>query len=130
MIVLIVFNIFSECASKSPTLITGNPNYVKKVIFPIHTLGGMVTGSALIHGAMSATILTIGKLILDGNLSNTALTIPIVWLPLIFGCLGLSWILSWIGVVIKDTPQLINAGVSMMMFLADIISSLIHDHVH
>ena len=101
-------------------MITGNPNYVKKVIFPIHTLGGMVTGSALIHGAMSATILIIAKLILDGNLTNTVLAIPIVWLPLIFGCLGLSWILSWIGVVIKDTPQLINAGVSMMMFLSPI----------
>ncbi len=126
---LIVFNIFSECASKSPTLITSNPNFVKKVIFPIHTLGGMVTGSALIHGAMSATILMIAKLIIDGNVSNTMIAIPVVWLPLIFGCLGLSWILSWIGAVIKDTPQVVNAGVSMMMFLSPIFypSSILPD---
>ncbi len=126
---LIIFNIFAECATKSPTLITSNPNFVKKVIFPIHTLGGMVTGSALIHGAMSTTILIAAKLILDGGISTTMLSLPVVWLPLIFGCLGLSWILCWIGVIIKDTPQIINAAVSMLMFLSPIFypSSLLPD---
>ncbi|MCB4429084.1 ABC transporter permease [Synechococcus sp. MU1643] len=117
---LIVFNIFAECATKSPTLITSNPNFVKKIIFPIHTLGGMITGSACIHGAISAVILVMAKIIWDGKAPLTAALLPIVWLPLIIGCLGMTWILSWIGVIIKDTSQVINAAVSMLMFLSPI----------
>lgn len=117
---LIVFNIFAECATKSPTLITSNPNFVKKIIFPIHTLGGMVTGSALIHGTLSAGILIIAKIIFDGSAPPTVLLLPLVWLPLVFGCLGMTWLFSWIGVIIKDTSQVINAAVSMLMFLSPI----------
>lgn len=32
---LIIFNIFAECFSKSPSLITSRVNYVKKIIFPL-----------------------------------------------------------------------------------------------
>jgi len=32
---LIVFNFFSECISRAPTLIVNIPNYVKTVIFPL-----------------------------------------------------------------------------------------------
>ena len=40
---LSVFNIFSEVIARSPTLITSNPNYVKKIRFPLHVLGEMTT---------------------------------------------------------------------------------------
>ena len=33
---LIIFNIFGESMSRAPSLITSNPNFVKKVRFPIH----------------------------------------------------------------------------------------------
>ncbi len=35
---LIVFNLFSECINRAPSLILSNPNYVKKVVFPLEIL--------------------------------------------------------------------------------------------
>ena len=39
---LIVFNLFSECINRAPSLILTNVNYVKKVVFPLGNtaLGG------------------------------------------------------------------------------------------
>lgn len=35
---MIVFNLFAECINRAPALILANPNYVKKVVFPLETL--------------------------------------------------------------------------------------------
>ncbi len=117
---LLVFNIFSECITRSPLLISSNPNYVKKVIFPLHILGIMAVGSATINAAISATILLAIKTMFDGTIYVEVTTLPVIWLPMLFTCLGLAWILSTVGVFIKDITQLTNSVVSMMMFLSPI----------
>ena len=55
---LIVLNTFSECLNKAPVLITDNPNFVKKVVFP----STLVRESATI-GANATIVcgITIGK---------------------------------------------------------------------
>jgi lipopolysaccharide transport system permease protein len=117
---LIVFNFFAECATRSSTLITANPNYVKKVVFPLHALGSMVTGSSLVHALTSTVILLSVKLAIDHSIPITVLLLPVIWLPLTLGCLGLTWLLSTIGVLVRDTSQLISAAVSMLMFLSPV----------
>src|SRR5258708_29098333 len=44
---LIVFNLFSECFNRSPSLILANVSYVKKVVFPLEILPCVAFGSAL-----------------------------------------------------------------------------------
>ena len=117
---LIVFNIFSESATRAPTLITSNPNYVNKIRFPLHVLGEMVIGSSLFHALVSFGILLTAKLITENNIPATVVMLPLVLLPLVLMCLGLIWILSTIGVFIKDVNQVITAIVSMLMFLSPI----------
>jgi len=126
---LVVFNMFAESATRSPTLITSNPNYVKKIVFPLHTLGEMVVGSTLMHASISTVILIMTKIIIIGTISPIVLMLPLVWLPYILECLGLVWFLSTVGVFIKDTAQIVNALVSMTMFLSPIFypSSAIPD---
>jgi lipopolysaccharide transport system permease protein len=117
---LIVFNFFAECAARSSSLITTNPNYVKKIVFPLDALGSMVTGSALVHALTSTVILLVVKLAIDKSIPVTAFLLPVVWLPLGLGCLGLTWLLSTIGVYIRDISQLISAAISMLMFLSPV----------
>ena len=117
---LIVFQIFAECATRGPTLITSNPNYVKKIVFPLHTLGAMITCSSSIHAIISLIILITAKSLLTGSISYHIFFIPIIWLPMILGCLGMTWLLSTIGVFIRDIGQIMSAMVSMMMFLSPI----------
>jgi len=117
---LTVFNIFSESIGRSATLIVNNPNFVKKIRFPLHTLGTMTIMSAIYNAINSLAIISITLLITKGQIHATFLLIPVIWLPLSLYCMGLTWILSIIGVYIKDVNQILSALISCMMFLSPI----------
>ena len=89
---LIVFNLFSECVGRAPGLVVGNPNYVKKVVFPLEVLGSIAVGTASFHAITSLIILLIFELIAFHHLPITLLWLPIVWLPLILGSLACTWL--------------------------------------
>ena len=63
---LIVFNLFSECISRSPALILSNANYVKKVIFPLEILPWVVMGGALFNFFISLFVWLCGFVIFYG----------------------------------------------------------------
>lgn len=117
---LIVFNMFGECVSRAPGLVLGNPNYVKKVIFPLEVLGSVAVGSASFHAITSLAILIVFELIAFQRLPITLLWLPVVWLPLVLGSLAITWILSAGGVFLRDIGQLIGVALNMLMFLSPI----------
>ena len=113
---LIIFNIFAECASKGTQLITANPNYIKKVIFPIEVLGIAAAGSAFFQGTINLLILITVRIISGESVGPTILFIPILWWGYMQAVTSMCWILSIIGVIIKDVGQIIGSVVSIMMF--------------
>lgn len=117
---LIVFNLFSECISRAPSLICMNPNYVKKVIFPLETLGSVAVGNAGFHAITSLTILLLIELLAMHYIPLTIFWLPLVWTPLVLLSMAGTWLLSAAGVFIRDIGQLINVGLNMLMFLSPI----------
>lgn len=117
---LIVFNLFSECVSRAPSLIVSNPNYVKKVVFPLEVLGSVAVGSAVFHAVASLIILMAFELISLRQLPITLLWLPLVLLPLVLGSLACTWLLSATGVFLRDIGQLIGVALNMLMFLSPI----------
>lgn len=117
---LIVFNIFSESISRAPGLVVANPNYVKKVIFPLEMLGVVAVSSALFHATTSLIVLIAFELIAFRHLPITLIWLPLVWLPLLVGSLACTWALSAIGVFLRDIGQLVGVGLNMLMFLSPI----------
>ena len=115
---LMVFNLVAECANKAPTLILENSNYVTKVVFPLEILAGVTVAAATFHAFTSVSILALFQLIGNGSVPLTTLWLPLVWVPLILGCLGLTWLLSALGVFLRDINQVVNVMVSMLMFLS------------
>jgi lipopolysaccharide transport system permease protein len=117
---LIVFNLFSECIGKAPTLILSQPSYVTKVVFPLELLGAVAVGAASFHACTSLVVLGLFELLATGGIPATALWLPVVWLPLVLGCLAGCWVLSALGVYLRDLPQLVAVGLSILMFLSAI----------
>jgi len=72
---LIVFNLFSECASRAPNLIVNNPNYVKKVVFPLEVLGSVAVGNAGFHALTSLAVLLVFELMLFKHIPATILLV-------------------------------------------------------
>ena len=117
---LIIFNIFGESMSRAPSLITGNPNFVKKIRFPIHALGHMIAGSTIYSALSSLGILLIFKIIFSAEVNLTILGLPMVLILVYLKCLGLIWIISSTSVYVRDISQVISASISMLMFLSPV----------
>ena len=121
---LIVFNAFSECLSKSPVLVTDNPNFVKKVVFPLELLPVITVATALIHAAIGLAVWLLGYGVLLGVPKATAFLAPIVLLCFIPVLLGLGWLLSALGVIVRDIGQLTNMLGHTLLFLTPIFYSI------
>ncbi|MFY8149405.1 MAG: ABC transporter permease [Prochlorococcaceae cyanobacterium] len=117
---LIVFNLFSECVNRAPGLVLANPNYVKKVIFPLDVLGSVAVASSCFHACTSLLVLLAFQFIAYHRIPLTFLWLPIVWIPLVLCSLASTWILAAAGVFLRDIGQLINVALNMLMFLSPI----------
>jgi lipopolysaccharide transport system permease protein len=121
---LIVFNAFSEVLSKSPTLVTTNPNFVKKVVFPLELLPVITVATSLIHALIGIAVWLVGYIILFGTPKATALLFPLILVCFIPVLLGLGWLLSALGVIVRDISQLTSILNHTLLFLTPIFYSI------
>jgi lipopolysaccharide transport system permease protein len=121
---LIVFQLFSEVVLRAPTLVLGNANYVKKVVFPLQILPVVSLGSALFHAGVSLVVLLGFMLAVDGAIPPTALLLPIVIIQFCLMILGIAWFLSALGVYYRDISQILGTLVTALMFLSPIFFPL------
>ena len=117
---LIVFNLFAECVNRAPSLILANVNYVKKVVFPLEILPWVTLGSAMFHAIISLCVWLAAYALLFGTPHPTILFLPVVFLPLSFFIMGVSWALASIGVYLRDVSQFIGILTTVLMFLSPI----------
>jgi len=121
---LIVHGVVAECINRSPSLITSNANYVKKVVFPLEVYAWVTLGSAMFHAFISWIVLTIAQLCMGVALPWTIILFPLVMLPLLLGCLGVSWFLAAIGVYFRDVAQITGTLATLLLFLSPVFYSL------
>lgn len=115
---LIIFQLFTEIINRAPTLILGNVNYVKKVIFPIELLPLISIGVMLFHAGVSLLVLITAQIIYKGSLPSTIVYLPLILLPLLLAGLGVSWFLASISVYIRDISQIIGVFTTILMFVS------------
>lgn len=117
---MLVHGLFSEVVNRAPMLILANPNYVKKVVFPLEILPVMAMTSALFHAGVSALILLAGLLLLDGRIEWTFVFLPVVLAPLVVLTIGVGWFLAALGVYLRDVGQVTSILTMVMLFLAPV----------
>jgi lipopolysaccharide transport system permease protein len=117
---LIIFFLFSESVTKAPTLITGNTNFVKKIVFPLEVLPVVTIGASIFHAFISVLVWFFGYSLIDGAPPLTTLFLPLIIAPLVFFTLGLSWLLASLGVYLRDISQFIGVACQALMFMAPI----------
>jgi lipopolysaccharide transport system permease protein len=121
---LLVFNLFAEVTSKAPNLIVDQSNLVKKVIFPVELLAWVTVLSGLFHLLISAGTLLLVLLFVRQGLPVTAVALPLVLLPFVPVLLGVTWLLSAVGVFVRDVGNVIAMVVSLIMFMSPVFYSI------
>ena len=121
---LIIFNAFSECLAKSPTLIVANPNLVKKVVFPLEILVWVVALTIIFHALIAIAVWLVGYALLLGVPKPTAFLFPLVLVCFFPLLLGIGWLLSALGVMVRDVSQLTALISHALLFLTPIFYSV------
>lgn len=121
---LIIYYLFSEVISKSSTLIVNNANLVKKVIFPLEILSIASVLSSLFIFGINLIVLIITLFFIVGFPTINFFLLPFLLIPYIFFILGLSWLLSSIGVFVRDLGQVIGLLITVFLFLSPIFYPL------
>lgn len=118
---LTVHGFFAECFTRAPQLIVSNTGYVKRVVFPLDILVWSMTFSALFHLLMNMVVLLLLQLAIKGSIPVTAALLPLVVLPLVILTVGVGWMVSSLGVYLRDIGQIAGVIAAAMLFLSSAI---------
>lgn len=117
---MIVHGLFAECITRSPSVITSNINYVKKVVFPLEILPLVAFCASLFHSVIGLLVLMVAQLLINRTLPWTAVYYPLVALPLALGSMGFAWFLSSLGVFVRDVAQVTGIAATVLLFLSPV----------
>lgn len=112
-----VFGLVAELLAFAPRLILSQPNYVKKVVFPLTVLPAAAAGAALYRFSVTLVLLLIGLLAFGNGLTVYAFLFPLTVFPVVFIALGLTYLFSAFGVFFRDLAQ-ITQVLSMILLYA------------
>lgn len=103
---LTVFHFISELVGVAPLIITGNPNFVKKVVFPLEILPVAAVGASAFHALVTLTLALVCVAFAGLGVSATWLWLTAILFPILLMGLGGAWLLSAIGAFFRDLGQL------------------------
>ena len=119
---LLVYNLFSEIVGKGPSLITGNPNFVKKLVFPLEILPFSTAFSALVSATMSALIWIIAFVYIRQSPPQwTAAFVPMLLVPVILFAIGTAWLLSSVCTYFRDVAHAVPLVLQALIFLSPVL---------
>jgi lipopolysaccharide transport system permease protein len=118
---LLLHVFLSETLLRSQAVILDNPNYVKRVIFPLEMLPLGILIANIIHAGIALLVLMAVILIAGFSIPPTALLLPLVWAPLMLITLGLAMIVASLGVFVRDIGQILGFLMTILMFASSIL---------
>jgi lipopolysaccharide transport system permease protein len=127
---LILFQLLAETLNVAPTVIVANPNFVKKVVFPLDLLPLAQLGAAWFHVVVSLVLMLAGTLFSSHGLTAGVLWLPVILLPLLLLSIGLGWLLAALGVFFRDLTQIMPFVAQIVLYSSAIVYSQrrIFDH--
>ncbi|HRF48143.1 MAG TPA: ABC transporter permease [Anaerolineales bacterium] len=117
---LAAFNVFSEVSNRAPMIILNNPNYVKRVVFPLEIWPVVLLNSALVNSLIACGLIVSGQVLLNWKVSATLLLLPLAYVPLVLLTLGVGWFLASLGVYVRDIGQGIGLAIQILFFLSPV----------
>lgn len=115
-----MYNIFQESIILNCSVITGNQNLVKKVIFPLDILPVANMGATAVLGMAWVALLVIGVLIIFGHVCWTLVLTPLVYLPLLMITLGVSYFVASLGVYMRDMQYIVGIILQVLFFMTPV----------
>ena len=121
---MIGHGLLAENIIRAPSLIVGNVNFVKKVVFPLEILPWAFLGTTLFHALVSLLVWACFYFIVNQSFNWTAVFLPIVLFPLVLYGIGFAWLFAALGVFFRDIGQITGILSTVLLFLSPIFYPL------
>jgi len=117
---MILFGLFQRIANEAPTLMVANQTYIKQIVFPSEVLPWVSLLASLFDFAVSFALWVGFYVLARGTPLASWLFLPLLLLPILLFALGIAWLLSSLGVFLRDLPQIVGVATTMLLFLSPI----------
>lgn len=121
---LVLFQFMGELLTQSPLAIITQPNFVKKVVFPLEILPAAVVGAAAFNAMVSLMLAILGVSIAGHGLGWQALALFAILPPVLLLGLGCAWFLAGFGVFVRDTANVMPFLVQVLIYTSAVFFSL------
>jgi lipopolysaccharide transport system permease protein len=120
---LLLVQVMQEALTASPHLILSNPNFVKKVVFPLEILPVALVLAGAFRCAVGLLLVFAATLIWGPGISVHALWLVPLFISLILVSLGCAWAFAAIGVFIRDVAPMVQLLSVLLMFASAVFYS-------
>jgi len=101
--------------------VIGQPNLVKKVVFPLSLVPIVPVLSSLVESSFGLVPLLALLAFVTHQIHATVLLLPFVWLVQILFTLGFAYIVAGLTVYVRDVPQTVGIILNIWFYLTPIV---------
>lgn len=118
---LLAWIAFSNGLIQSASSVIGQPNLVKKVVFPLSLLPLVPILSAFIESSFGLMMLIFFVALSSGTLHTTLGLLPLVWVPQLLLTAGLGYLVAGLTVFLRDIPQTLNVILNIWFYATPVV---------
>lgn len=123
---LIVHGFFAESAVRGAGSLIANPNFVKKVVFPLDILPWVNVLASLFHALVSVAVLVVVLLAQGSGISPTIWLWPLLLVPMLLAAGGTAWLLATLSVYFRDVGQVVGFLATVFLFTSPVFFATDH----
>lgn len=116
-----VHGFFAECLLRAPSVITANPSFVKKVVFPLGVLPATLPLVALFNLGAILLVFVLVRAFAGNWPGASYLLFPVLLAPMFVFALAISYCLAFLGVYFKDLNLLVPSLSTVLLFISSAI---------
>ncbi|MGF1488006.1 MAG: ABC transporter permease [Prochloraceae cyanobacterium] len=112
---------FTGGLMQSAVSVIGQPNLVKKVVFPLALLPLVPILSTFIETAFGLAALIILVAVSSGTIHETLALLPLIWIPQLLLTAGLGYLAAGLTVFLRDIPQTLGVIINLWFYMTPIV---------
>jgi lipopolysaccharide transport system permease protein len=106
---------------QSAASVIGQPNLVKKVVFPLELLPLVPVFSAFVESSFGLVLLIAMIAVTTQVIHSTLWLLPLIWIPQLLLTAGLSYLVASLTVFLRDIPQTLGVFTNLWFYLTPIV---------
>ena len=118
---LIVFWMASETVTRCTGAVASGGTYITEMRFPLEILVLSVFGVTFVHTCARLVLFLAGVVVFGRGIPATALLLPIVFLPMIVGTIGVGFLFAAVGAFVRDLQMVVGVAMTALLFLSGVI---------